>query len=77
MAVASNNGKDFTFPMDGESWAGRHDIAAPYTKQEQDKLRLAYKAIGSHHEDMNRGDLDSEEHPAVNTISPIQAFKGY
>jgi hypothetical protein len=77
MAVASNDGKQFSYPMDAESWAGRNDIAAPYTKQEQDMMRMAYKAIGSHHEDLNQGDMDSEEHPAVNTTSPIQAFKGY
>jgi hypothetical protein len=77
MAVASNDGKQFSYPMDAESWAGRNDIAAPYTKQEQDMMRMAYQAIGSHHEDLNRGDLKSEEHPAVNTTSPIQAFGGY
>jgi hypothetical protein len=77
MAVASNDGKQFSFPMDAESWAGRNDIAAPYTKQEQEMMRMAYKAIGSHHEDLNQGDLNSEEHPAVNTTSPMQAFKGY
>lgn len=77
MAVASNDGKQFSWPMDAESWAGRNDIAAPYTKQEQDMMRLAYKAIGSHHEDLNQGDLRSQEHPAVNTTSPIQAFGGY
>ena len=77
MAVASNNGQEFVNDMDAESWAGRYDIAAPYTKQEQDMMRLAYKAIGSHHEDLNRGDLNSEEHPAVNTTSPMQAFGGY
>jgi hypothetical protein len=77
MAVASNDGKQFSYPMDAESWAGRNDIAAPYTKQEQDMMRMAYKAIGSHHEDLNQGDLSSDEHPAVNTSSPIQAFKGY
>lgn len=77
MAVASNDGKQFSWPMDAESWAGRNDIAAPYTKQEQDMMRMAYKAIGSHHEDLNQGDLRSQEHPAVNTTSPIQAFGGY
>ena len=77
MAAASTDGKDFTFPIDGESWAGRNDIAAPYTKVEQDMMKKAYEAIGSHHEDMNQGDLDSEEHPAVNRASPIKAFGGY
>lgn len=77
MAVASNDGTKFANEIDGESWAGRHDIAAPYTKQEADMLKLAYKAIGSKHFDLNNGDLRSQEHPAVNTTSPMQAFKGY
>jgi hypothetical protein len=77
MAVASNNGKEFVFPVDGESWAGRNDIAAPYTQVEQDMLNLAYKAIGSKATDINKGDLRSQEHPAVNKTSPVNGFKGY
>lgn len=77
MAAASNNGKEFTFPVDGESWAGRNDIAAPYTKVEQDMMNMAYDAVGSKATDLNKGDLRSMEHPAVNTTSPMQAFKGY
>jgi hypothetical protein len=77
MAVASNNGKEFVFPVDGESWAGRNDIAAPYTQVEQDMLNMAYKAIGSKSIDINKGDLRSQEHPAVNKTSPVTGFKGY
>ncbi len=77
MAVASNDGKEFVQDMDAESWVGRHDVAAPYTKVEQDMLKQAYKAVGSKHYDLNHGDLDSEEHPAVHTESPIKPFKGY
>jgi len=76
MAVASTDGT-FVPELDGESWAGRNNIAAPYTPEEQDMLKMAYKAIGSHHEDLNHGDLRSQEHPAVNTTSPVSAFKGY
>lgn len=76
MAVASTDGT-FVPELDGESWAGRNNIAAPYTQEEQDMLKKAYQAIGSHHEDMNHGDLHSQEHPAVNTTSPVTAFKGY
>jgi hypothetical protein len=77
MAVASNNGEEFVFPVDGESWAGRNDIAAPYTQVEQDMLNMAYKAIGSKSTDINKGDLRSQEHPAVNKNSPVNGFKGY
>lgn len=77
MAVASNNGKEFTYHIDGESWAGRNDVAAPYTQEEADMLKLAYDAVGTKHWDLNNGDLRSQEHPAVNTTSPVTAFKGY
>lgn len=76
MAVASTDGT-FVPDIDSESWSGRNNVAAPYTPEEQAMLKKAYQAVGSHHEDLNQGDLDSEEHPAVNTASPVQAFKGY
>ena len=77
MAVASNDGQEFVNDIDSESWAGRNDIAAPFTQEEADMLKLAYKAVGSKHHDLNHGDMRSQEHPAVNVTSPMQAFKGY
>lgn len=77
MAAACNDGDDFAHPVDAESWAGRHDIAAPYTEVEQRMLEKAYKAVGSLYQDINHGNMDSEEHPAVNKTSPINSFKGY
>lgn len=76
MAVAQTDG-EITPDIDGESWSGRHNVAAPYTDVEQKMLKKAYQAVGSKHYDLNHGDLDSEEHPAVNTTSPVQSFKGY
>jgi hypothetical protein len=76
MAAASTDGT-FVPEMDHESWAGRYDIAAPYTQAEHDMLLMAYKAAGSNFKDLNSGDLRSQEHPAVNTTSPVQAFRGY
>ena len=76
MAVASTDGT-FVPELDGESWAGRHNIAAAYTQQEQQKLNMAYKAIGSTYVDINHGDLRSQEHPAVHRDSPVRAFAGY
>jgi hypothetical protein len=76
MAAASTDGT-FVPEMDNESWAGRYDIAAPYTQEEHDMLIMAYKASGSSFHDLNKGDLKSQEHPAVNTTSPMQSFKGY
>lgn len=76
MAVAQTDGTNMP-EIDSESWSGRNNVAAPYTKVEQEMLKKAYQAVGSHHEDLNHGDMDSEEHPAVNKASPIKAFKGY
>lgn len=77
MAAACNDGDDFVEPVDGESWAGRHDIAAPYTELEQRMLEKAYKVVGSKHWDLNKGNMRSEELPDTNKTSPVQGFKGY
>lgn len=76
MAVASTDGTNVP-ELDSESWSGRNNIAAPYTPEEQAMLKKAYQAVGSSHEDLNHGDLKSQEHPAVNTSSPVKAFKGF
>ena len=76
MAVASTDGT-FVPDVDAESWVGRHNVAAPYTKEELNMLDKAYQAIGSEFHDLNHGDINSDEHPAVNTASPVSAFKGY
>ena len=77
MAVAIADGSGKPIDMDAKSWAGKKRTASPYTEVEQQMLIQAYKAAGADYEDLNKGDLDSEEHPAVNTTSPIEAFKGY
>jgi hypothetical protein len=76
MATASTDGT-FVPDVDGESWVGRWNLAAPYTKEEHDMLKMAYKAIGSDVSDLNHGDLRSSEIPSTNTVSPVKAFKGY
>jgi hypothetical protein len=77
MAVAMADGTDAPVTLDSESWAGRNNIAAPYTDVEEKMMHQAFKAVGSEHQDLNHGDTRSQEHPAVNIISPVQAFKGY
>ena len=76
MAVASTDGT-FVPDVDAESWAGRNNVAAPYTKEEHNMLAKAYQAIGSEFHDLNHGDTNSDEHPAVHSASPIKAFAGY
>jgi hypothetical protein len=76
MAAASTDGT-FVPDIDGESWAGRYDIAAPYTQEEIDMLMMAYKAAGSEFHDLNKGDMRSQELPNTNTQSTVKPFKGY
>ena len=76
MAVASSDGVN-PIEMDSESWAGKHNTAHPYTKEEQAMLKLAYKAAGLEYKDLNNGDMDSEELESTHTASPVIAFKGY
>ena len=76
MAVAVTDGT-FVPDMDGESWAGRYNIAAPYTQEENDMLMMAYKAAGSEYHDLKKGDLTSKELDSTNTQSTVKPFKGY
>jgi hypothetical protein len=76
MAVASTDGE--TIPdIEQESWVGKQNTAHPYTKVEQDMLKIAYKAAGIPFKDLNKGDLDSEELDSAHTESPMRPFKGY
>jgi hypothetical protein len=63
--------------LDEESWIGKARSAHPYTQEEADILKMAYRAVGATYKDLNRGDLESEEPPGGNDRSPIQGFKGY
>lgn len=76
MAVASSDGIN-PIEMDAESWVGKRNSAHAYTKEEQDMLKLAYKAAGLQYKDLNNGDMSSKEMPEVNRASPVQSFKGY
>ena len=76
MAVACTDGT-FLPDMDHESWAGRHDIAAPYTQQEADMLKMAYKVNGTNYKDINNGDLRSQELEGTNKHSIVVPFRGF
>ncbi len=76
MAVASTDGT-FVPDIDQESWVGRHNVATPYTRQEQEMLEKAFAAVGTDFEDLNHGDYQSQEVKSTNKTSPIKGFKGY
>jgi hypothetical protein len=72
--VASTDGK--TVPdTDKESWVGKWKLAAPYTKVDQDMLERAYEAVGAKHEDLNHGDMRSQELEGTNKSSPVAPKK--
>jgi hypothetical protein len=76
MAAACTDGT-FVPDIDKKSWFGKGKTAHPYTQEEQDMLKMAYKAAGAKWDDLNSGDMDSEEVPGTNTTSPLKGFQGY
>jgi hypothetical protein len=76
MAAAATDGT-FDPELDEESWIGKARSAHPYTQEEVEILKRAYRAVGATYKDLNRGDLESEEPPGGNDRSPIQGFRGY
>jgi len=76
MAVAGANGKD-PIDMSAKSWIGKQKSTHPYTQQEQDMLKQAYKAVGAAYKDLNQGDMKSKELDDTHKTSPMMGFAGY
>jgi len=77
MATAMADGSNKPLDLDAKSWHGKRKTAHPYTQEEQNMLKQAYKAVGAVWQDLNHGDLTSQEPPGGNVKSPIEPFKGY
>jgi hypothetical protein len=74
MAAASTDGK--TMPdIDAKSWIGKKKGAFPYTKEEADMLKMAYKAAGADYDDLNHGDMNSKELDSTQKNSPVAKRK--
>lgn len=70
MAAAATDGK--TPPdIDAKSWIGKKKAAFPYTQEEAEMLKMAYKAAGAIYHDLNNGDLESKELDSTNKTSPV------
>lgn len=76
MAVAGANDKELGFAHK-DSWVGKFKSSHPYTKEEEEMLKLVYQAVGAKWEDLNHGDDSSDELDSTNTQSPVKGFKGY
>lgn len=70
MAVAGTDGKCAP-NMKAKSWVGKSRTTHPYSKEEQEMLKLAYKAVGASYKDLNKGDMTSKELESTNTTSPV------
>jgi hypothetical protein len=70
MAVAGANGKD-PIEMNGKSWAGKTKTTHPYSREEQEMLKQAYKVVGAKYKDVNKGDMESQELDSTYTVSPV------
>lgn len=77
MAAAMADGTDAPVVMNDMSWIGKDRSAHPYTDQEQQMMKQAYKAVGAAWKDLNSGDMNSQEVESTNTVSPVQGFRGY
>lgn len=74
MAAAATDGK--TMPdIDAKSWIGKKKAAFPYTKEEADILKMAYKAAGASYQDVNHGDMSSKELDTTQKTSPVAKRK--
>ena len=76
MAAACADGTN-PVNVNSASWVGKQRTAHPYTEVEQKMLKQAYKAAGANYQDLNKGDLKSEELDSTNKSSPMMAFKGF
>lgn len=63
--------------MDDESFAGKHNMAYPYSELEHNMMKQAFKSVRANNSEefiKNHKSLESED---THKISPIKAFKGY
>ena len=74
LAVAATDGKSVP-DTDKESWVGKWKVTAPYSQADQDMLKKAYEAVGAHYEDVNKGDMRSQELESTGKQSPVAPKK--
>lgn len=74
MAVAGTDGH-IDPEMDSKSWIGKSKSTHPYTQEEQEMLKKAYKAVGAKYKDENNGNMKSMELDTSNTKSPVAKIK--
>jgi hypothetical protein len=76
MAVAASDGKAESSVPD-QSWCGRNNIAAPYTKLESEMLKRAYRSVGVEWDDALKPNPQEKslELSDINNRSPVPTRK--
>ena len=74
LALAMADGKNKP-EVDAKTWHGKKKTAHPYTELEQKMLKDAYAIVGANHQDINKGDLRSQETPDTHKVSPVMGKK--
>ena len=74
MAVACTDGTNDP-EMEAKSWIGKSKSTHPYTAEEQEMLKRAYKAVGAAYKDLNHGDMKSRELETTYKVSPVAGPK--
>lgn len=75
LALASADGKNPLVDMDPKTFYGKRHTAHPYTKEEEAMLKQAYDAVGASYDDLNSGDLNSDELKEINKTSVVAPKK--
>jgi hypothetical protein len=63
--------------MDDESFAGKNNLAYPYSELEHKMMKQAFKSVRGNHSEKFIKSHKSLESEDTHKISPIKAFKGY
>jgi hypothetical protein len=74
MAAAMTDGENEP-KIDKESYIGKKKTAYPYTPEDQNKLKKAFKAVGITYKDPTHGDMRSLELNDTNKVSPVPKRK--
>jgi hypothetical protein len=70
-AVAMADGSNNALDIDSKSWVGKRKTVHPYSQVEADMLKQAYKAVGADWEDLNHGNMNSEELDSTSKFGPV------
>ena len=78
MAAAMADGKsDKPVELDDQSFAGKNNMAYPYTELEHKMMKQAFKSVNPNQEATLVGDHHSTEPHDTHKVSPVSSFRGY